>query len=76
MRRHLQTYQRCWADEQRKESNYKIFYQNRQCPKGQKTQQPNQSKGSVQMQSYSQLKSKDSLNNVHHFMPTAARERI
>ena len=29
-----------------------------------KLQQPNQSKGSVQMPSYSQLKSKDSLNNV------------
>ena len=48
MRRHLQTYQRCWADEQRKESNYQILYQSRQCPKGPKIQQPNQSQDSVQ----------------------------
>ena len=57
-------FQRCWGDEQKKESNYKILYQSRQCPKGQKIQQPNQSKGSVQMQSYSQLKSKGLPNNV------------
>ena len=63
MRRHLQTYQRYWADEQRK-SNTKFFTLSRQRPKGQKIQEPNQSKGSVQMPSHSQLKSKGLPNNV------------
>ena len=81
MRRHLQTY-KLTNDVGRtsKGKNQQYEYQTAtkcsQCPRGLIIQQPNQSKGSVQMPSHSQLKSKGLPNNVASLMPTAARERI
>ena len=47
-----------------------------QCPRGLIIQQPNQSKGSIQMQVTASSSRKAYQTTWHHFMPTAARERI